>query len=723
MADHARVNASAQLLVQSHVFGLNHEVSNNVTYLDEQTILYPAGSQLVLYNLEQKSQKFISINDGDGITTLQISAGQAFAAVAVKSNEKGPYVAIIDLLNPRKKKLLMLPEGNFAKEVISLSFTNDMRNIVAQTGAPDWSLYYWTWEKAKLLANVKSAINTNTEIHQMTCNPFDANNTLICVTGNLIFRIFKFTEGNFKLVNQQKPDKNLICHCWISEVRVIAGTEDSKLLVFDAGDLILEISYVFPGNVSMKTPSIQTVTQFSGGIMAGTSTGFCVLFEKTEDNFLYKKNKEFLLEENAVRCIAMNPTDDMAVCTLSNSQIYVVTLDADSNKGEEIKCDRLCQPFHHGNVVGMDTCARKPLIATCGTDKSIRIWNYIENTIEVIKFFDDEPLSIALHPSGLYVLVGFADCLKLMNVLIDDIRPYWESNIRGCRECRFSNGGQYFASVYGSTIGIHRTWSFETVGYLKGHAGKVKSICWSADDSRLVSCGLDGNVFDWNVTLLKKEGEFSSANALFTSACYASDLKTIYSVGSDGNIRVISESSLMQEVSGKIGYSAILTSRSGKHVFAATSKVMVELRMRVETLKAENDTQLKLKDMNYSEKLRDLMDKYTSEIEGLKQLTAVLTHDRKSNEEKHTSELGTAKVSNRTEIEDMEFSFKIKMAAESEKHSELISKVEQLKSSWERQMDDMESFHLSRVSQMTDYYKKKIQEKQDDNLQVRIFRI
>ncbi|KAI9332528.1 WD40-repeat-containing domain protein [Obelidium mucronatum] len=559
----------------------------------------------------------------------------------------------------------------------------------------------------------------------------------------------------------------------------------------------------------MKTPAIETVTAFSGGIMAGTSTGFCVLFEKTDDNFLYKKNKEFLLEESAVNCIAMNQTDDVAVCTMANSQIYLVTLDADSSKGEEIKCDRLCQPFHHGHIVGMDTCARKPLIATCGTDKSIRIWNYIENTIEVLKFFPEEPLSIALHPSGLYILVGFPDSLKLMNVLIDDIRPFWESNIRGCRECRFSNGGQYFASVYGSTIGIHRTWSFETVGYLKGHAGKVKSICWSADDSRITSCGLDGSVFDWNVTSLKKDGEFTSTAALFTCACYAPDLRTVLAVSSDGSVKAINDSNLIQEIPGKIGYTAVVTSRSGKNVFAATSKgsvralksffadpntasssseylelschsspvtrmriafddsflftsgedgclwvykiqerdargskrekdwvysdeilvtksdlkdkhhVMLDLRQRVEALKTDNETQLKLKDLNYSEKLRDLTDKYTAEIEGLKQLTSVLTHDRKTNEEKHLTELETAKLANREEIEDMDKSFKIKMAAESEKHKELMTKMALLKSSWERQMEDMELFHGTRVSEMTEYYRKKIQERQDDIIQLK----
>lgn len=39
-------------------------------------------------------------------------------------------------------------------------------------------------------------------------------------------------------------------------------------------------------------------------------------------------------------------------------------------------------PFHApgetgtAQVTGLDTCIRKPLVVTCGLDKSVRVWNY-----------------------------------------------------------------------------------------------------------------------------------------------------------------------------------------------------------------------------------------------------------------------------------------------------------------------------------------------------------
>jgi hypothetical protein len=42
--------------------------------------------------------------------------------------------------------------------------------------------------------------------------------------------------------------------------------------------------------------------------------------------------------------------------------------------------------------------------------------------LELRKAFAEEPLSVALHPSGLSALVGFSDKLRLLTILMDDFR-------------------------------------------------------------------------------------------------------------------------------------------------------------------------------------------------------------------------------------------------------------------------------------------------------------
>ena len=52
--------ASAQA---HHMFGLQADIAGNVSYLDEQTIIFPSGNQLVRFNLELKQQRFIPGSD------------------------------------------------------------------------------------------------------------------------------------------------------------------------------------------------------------------------------------------------------------------------------------------------------------------------------------------------------------------------------------------------------------------------------------------------------------------------------------------------------------------------------------------------------------------------------------------------------------------------------------------------------------------------------------
>ena len=51
-------------------------------------------------------------------------------------------------------------------------------------------------------------------------------------------------------------------------------------------------------------------------------------------------------------------------------------------------------------ITGLDVCVRKPLLITSGQDCSVRIWNYLSKTQELVKTFTEEAHSVAIHPSG-----------------------------------------------------------------------------------------------------------------------------------------------------------------------------------------------------------------------------------------------------------------------------------------------------------------------------------
>ena len=98
----------------------------------------------------------------------------------------------------------------------------------------------------------------------------------------------------------------------------------------------------------------------------------------------------------------------------------------------------------------MDIALRKPLLATAGADSSVRIWNYVERSLEVMRVYGEPIYSVAMHPSGLHIIVAFADKLRLLNILMEDLRDVKEFAIRASNEVRFSNGGHLFAAANGA---------------------------------------------------------------------------------------------------------------------------------------------------------------------------------------------------------------------------------------------------------------------------------
>jgi len=84
--------------------------------------------------------------------------------------------------------------------------------------------------------------------------------------------------------------------------------------------------------------------------------------------------------------------------------------------GDESKYEYLIFPFHSRAINGMDVCIKKQLVATCSIDKSVRIWNFATRSLDICQVYPDEAYSIAFHPSGFHIIVGFTDKVRMMNV-------------------------------------------------------------------------------------------------------------------------------------------------------------------------------------------------------------------------------------------------------------------------------------------------------------------
>ncbi|KAI8916406.1 quinon protein alcohol dehydrogenase-like superfamily [Gorgonomyces haynaldii] len=745
----------------------------------------------------------------------------------------------------RKRKTIVISDVE-AKECISLCFSQDCKLLVTQTSQPDWMLHFWGWEKSKLLTSIKTcnpSERTNQQrefgmgntIYQVSISPLDS--TQLCVTGWGIFKLLRYQEGQLKQMPTVKYEtKNILSHCWTSDDKLILGTEDGKIIVLEStGEVKWETTFVYKEQRPMP---IQSILSYSKGFIVGGIEGCLSLFERVDEiagqtnpvrlltdqqqqgtKEMYRRQRDYQTADETARIlnIAISPNEDQILFSTDNCQIYGSQLTHVDVKSEDAKLEPFTQPSHHGPITGMDTCIRKPLVVTCSSDRSVRVWNYLEANSELVKYFSDEAYSVAIHPSGLYILVGFSDKLRLMNLLIDDIRPFREFSVRGCRECRFSNGGQYFAAVHANTVQIYSTWTFENLGNLKGHNAKVRSVHWTHDDSRIITAGVDGAVYDWSLKDLsgyggigiKRENESIVKSCAYTCASTSSDSKSIYCVGNDKTLKEIVEGGqIARELPFDVTLTQIVLSHSGRMMFVGTAQgtiralkypfgvdsgqfqehqahaapvtrlrvsyddqflfscsedgcmfifriaeregrgakrerdlvyadeilvtksdleeknsIMSELKTRVEELKMENEYQLRLKDMNFNEKIKEVTEKFMQEIEALKITATVLRTDKGKEEMRHDEEMAEEKERHAKEYLELETMQNAKLMSEYEKYQELQTKTAEMQAQWESQMKDMQVAKDQALEDLTRHFEIRLKEKQAEIDQVPALKI
>jgi WD40 repeat protein len=71
----------------------------------------------------------------------------------------------------------------------------------------------------------------------------------------------------------------------------------------------------------------------------------------------------------------------------------------------------------------------------------------------------------------------------------------------------FSNGGDTLAAASHATIALYTTYSCEKIGVLAGHIHTISSLVWTKDDRVLISAGLDGGVYEWELNTHERRND------------------------------------------------------------------------------------------------------------------------------------------------------------------------------------------------------------------------
>lgn len=133
--------------------GVKTEVNNNLHFIDDQTVCYPVGHNIALYNIEEKTQRYISgIEGSEMITAMAVTRSKKFLAVAEKT-ERSPICSIYDLQTLKRKKVITSHDIlRDRKEFVSIAFApKNEKLLVTLTAAPSQWIHIWQWDKMRMV--------------------------------------------------------------------------------------------------------------------------------------------------------------------------------------------------------------------------------------------------------------------------------------------------------------------------------------------------------------------------------------------------------------------------------------------------------------------------------------------------------------------------------------------------------------------------------------------
>lgn len=542
-----------------------------------------------------------------------------------------PEITIFDLKTNKKRKTLTAAD-NAIHEFISLAFTADNLHLGALTGDPDYNFVLWKWDRNKLVTTVK-ATGGSGPVYEISTSPGD-NNVLCAIGNACFrfYRLNESSLKPFGF--QRGDAHHFLCHAWYKSDKVIAGTAAGTVMFFERGEyrhdvqiknvqneitgVLLDrakmtnkttqrkadkadagggmdpnkVSTVFAQRKSFNPferatsmysgTEVTAIACFSKGFAVAYGVGNVVIFEEQpvfqtyEDRYkqmyvIRIPNETSEAEDRIILKMVISPNDETIIASTFNCNIYSFSLSsAEIKEEDEMYFELANASYHFGAILSLDVAIRKSLVVTCGVDKFIRVWNFLTMSQEAAREFAEDIYCVSIHPTGLFVLAGCVDKIRMYTVLLNDIRELTEWPIRMCRELRFSNGGHMFAVANGNILQLYSTTTQENISSMKGHSNKIKRITWTLDDYKVITAGADGAIYEWDVQSSKRTADIVERGIQLVSVVVSPDNKTHFAVNANKFIKEIQiyEAVVLKELELGLTPTCIALSRSGKILLA-----------------------------------------------------------------------------------------------------------------------------------------------------------
>lgn len=315
-------------------------------------------------------------------------------------------------------------------------------------------------------------------------------------------------------------------------VAIVSCSSDKTARLWDADTLeevaILEghTSYVNEVVFSPDGTHVVTVSSDKSTRLWDSTTGAEVTVLEAERGNMYSA--------------AYSP--DGSVIAVGNAYGVIRLLDAATLTEQEV-----WEEAHDSDVLSLAFSPDGSKLVSTSDDQSIKLWDVASGKmLSEVPGYTRQVSNVALNADDTLILAGSGDgTLRIWDINGDDAQPIFmqedgsSSSTDNLHIADFSQAGDYFAGIHGSTLRIWDTASNELLHEVGGYQlGSFRSMTFNPDGSLIAVTTYNGTVLLWDVQTGDLLQALSRHGYRATPVIFSHDGALLISGGADGTIRV-----------------------------------------------------------------------------------------------------------------------------------------------------------------------------------------
>ncbi|XP_052596738.1 cilia- and flagella-associated protein 44 isoform X3 [Peromyscus californicus insignis] len=401
-----------------HSFGYDCKKRANLQLLDNNTMMYIAGNQLILLDFKTKEQTYLHSCSGEGIGAIGVHPEKTYFTVA----EKGSFPKIIIYDYPSLRPYRILRDGT-EKAYAYVDFNSD-GDLLASVGShPDYTITIWNWMQEQPTLRTKAF---SQDVFKVTFNPEDDEQLTTSGSGHIKFWEMAFTFTGLKLQGSlgrfgKTSTSDIEGYIELPDGKVLSGSEWGNLLLWEGS--LIKVELCRTGMKSCHQGPINQIMLDEGEVITAGSDG-CVRIwdfetidtaDTVDDTGLLEIEpiNELQVDKN-VNLFSMIKMDEIGnnfwLAQDASGAIWKLDLSF-SNITQDPEC---LFSFHSGAIEALAVSPLTYLMATTALDCFVRFYDFASKTPLIQMKFKQGGTSLTWVPrtvsyAGAQIVIGFQD--------------------------------------------------------------------------------------------------------------------------------------------------------------------------------------------------------------------------------------------------------------------------------------------------------------------------